>query len=494
MKVLTAAEMREVDRRTEELGIPGPILMENAGHRVVEYVSHRWPILSKHRIVVLCGKGNNGGDGFVIARQLFTRFRVGALFCVATHPNDPSAPMQMLRATGCPIYDSITQEMRSATIVIDALLGTGLQGPARDKSLEWIREINTGFSNARVVAVDVPSGMNSDGGVSDGETARADVCITFTALKVCHAIGPNCDKTGDVVVSRIGSPDALMANVKLHLTEPRDFAPLLELRRRDANKGDYGHVLIVGGAPGKAGAAEMAGLAATRAGAGLTTIASSAESFAVPELMSELLPRCWQELEPLTQRKRVLAIGPGLGTEDWAVSLVRAAVGSARQSMVIDADGLNALAGYDWSAEGRLRVLTPHPGEMSRLLERPIDRIQNERLGSAREYADKTGAVVVLKGYRTVIAFPDGNAWINPTGSPALAKGGTGDILTGLIAGMLAQFPEHSYAAILAGVYLHGLAGQRAARELTERCVLATDVLKYLPEALRECARVSDVL
>jgi ADP-dependent NAD(P)H-hydrate dehydratase / NAD(P)H-hydrate epimerase len=492
MKVLTAAEMREVDRRTEELGIPGAILMENAGHRVVEYISQRWPILSKHRIVVLCGKGNNGGDGLVIARQLFTRFRVASLHCVATHPEEQSAPMQMLRAVGCPIYDSITQEMRAATLVIDAILGTGMKGPARDKALAWIREINGGFPHAKVIAVDVPSGMNSDSGESDGEIARADVCVTFTGLKVCHALPPNCDKSGDVVVGRIGSPDGLMSGVKLHVTGRRDFGSLLRPRERNSNKGDYGHVLVVGGAEGKAGAAEMAGLAVLRAGAGLATVASSAANLAVPELMAERLPQCWQELEPLTDRKRVIAIGPGLGSADWAVSLVRDTVQYAKQAMVIDADGLNAIAGFDWESQGRFRVLTPHPGEMSRLLDRPIDQIQKDRTASSQEYAQKTGAVVVLKGYRTVIAFPDGSLWINPTGTPALAKGGTGDILTGIMAGMLAQFPEHREAAVLAAVYLHGLAGQRAARDLTERCVLATEVLSYLPEALRECARVSD--
>jgi ADP-dependent NAD(P)H-hydrate dehydratase / NAD(P)H-hydrate epimerase len=236
----------------------------------------------------------------------------------------------------------------------------------------------------------------------------------------------------------------------------------------------------------------MAGLAVLRAGAGLATVASSAANLAVPELMAERLPQCWQELEPLTDRKRVIAIGPGLGSADWSVSLVRDTVQYAKQAMVIDADGLNAIAGFDWESQGRFRVLTPHPGEMSRLLDRPIDQIQKDRTASSQEYAQKTGAVVVLKGYRTVIAFPDGSLWINPTGTPALAKGGTGDILTGIMAGMLAQFPEHREAAVLAAVYLHGLAGQRAARDLTERCVLATEVLSYLPEALRECARVSD--
>ena len=492
MKVLTSAEMREVDRLTEELGIAGPILMENAGHRVVEFIAQRWPILSKHRVVILCGKGNNGGDGFVIARQLFTRFRTMSLHVVATDPDNETAPLRMLRACGCPIFDAITQEMRAATIVIDAVLGTGLSGVARGKALDCIREINNGFPSAKVVAVDVPSGMNSDAAASDGEVARADVCITFTAVKVCHVLAPNCDRTGEVIVGQIGSPKSLLSEVRLNATETSDFAHLLQPRPKDSNKGDYGHVLVVGGAQGKTGAAEMAGIAALRAGAGLATVASSAPKFAFPELMAEELPVSWKHLETITHRKRVVAIGPGLGTETWVRELVRDTVRECRLPLVLDADALNALAGADWDSAGGFRVLTPHPGEMSRLLNRSVDEVQSDRVSAAREYAASRGAVVVLKGYRTVIAFPDGRIWLNPTGSPALAKGGTGDILTGLMAGMLAQWPGDREAAVLAAVYLHGLAGQRAARGSFEQCVLATDLLTYLPEAMRECARVPD--
>ncbi len=491
MKVLTAAEMRRVDRLTMERGIPEPILMENAGHRVVEYLTKRWPDVAKERILVLCGKGNNGGDGFVVARQLFTRFKPASLHVAATHPDDDSDSLHMLLACGCPVYDSITQDMRGATLVIDALLGTGISGAARGIALEWIREINHGFPHAKVLAVDLPSGMDSDSGVSEGEVARADACVTFTGLKVCHALPPNCDACGEVTVGKIGSPDEYMADSLLHLTEPADFGRLLGPRKVDTNKGDYGHVLVVGGAEGKTGAAEMAGIAALRAGAGLTTVACSGGRFRNPELMTEALPSSWADLEPLTHRKRVIAIGPGLGMAGWAVSLVRETVTNAKEPLVIDADGLNALAGYEWQAGDRVRVLTPHPGEMSRLLGVPIAKIQESRVDSARAFAQRTGAIVVLKGYRTVVARPDGRCWINATGSPALAKGGTGDVLTGLIAGMLAQYPDDNYDAIMGAVYLHGLAGQHAAADKFDKCVLATEILDYLPEAMRECARVS---
>lgn len=492
MKVLTSAEMRDVDRRTIELGIPGPILMENAGHRVVEFILHQFAPISEHRVVVLCGNGNNGGDGFVIARQLFTRFRLRSLHVVATTPDGGSEPLRMLRACGCGVHQEITPAMRQATLVIDAVLGTGLDGPARGKSLEYIREINTGFPSATVLAVDVPSGMNSDGGDNAGEIAHADFCITFTAPKVCHVVSPNCDRVGSWSVRQIGSPPALMEHVALHLTTRDDFRHLFAPRVRDSNKGLYGHVLVVGGSQGKSGAAEMAGLSALRAGAGLVTVASSVDRHTAPELMTERLPQAFAELETAAARKTVVAIGPGLSSDQSDV--VRDAVSRLELPMIIDADGLNILAGHDWNSLGRLRILTPHPGEMARLSGISIPEVQADRLGVARSYASKTDSVVVLKGHRTVTAWPDGTSWINPTGSPGMATGGTGDILTGLIAGLLAQFPDDPRAAVLAAVFLHGRAGELGAQVLGEKSLLATDLLGQLPEAMRECTVVSHEL
>jgi NAD(P)H-hydrate epimerase len=456
-----------------ELGISGPILMENAGCRVVELIAEKFAPLSEHRIVVLCGKGNNGGDGLVAARQLTTRFSPHSVHVVRVDP-----------------ADEITPEMRLATIVIDALLGTGLEGSARGRPLELIHEINTGFPLAKVVAVDIPSGMPSDSGRSEGEVARADYTVTFTALKVAHAMPPNCDRMGEIRVGQIGSPAYLYEAVKLNATDPGEFRHLLQPRPKDSNKGNYGHVLAVGGAPGKVGAVEMAGLSALRAGAGLVTVASSAPTLRTLELMTEALPYTYEALEKAAARKTVLAIGPGLGSDPQLVNLVRQSMADSEQPLVVDADGLNALAGSDWNAGARLRVLTPHPGEMSRLCGKPISEVQSDRLGTARSLAESRGAVVVLKGHRTVIAFPDGRAWINPPGSPAMATGGTGDILTGLVAGMLAQFPRQHEAAILAAVYLHGLSGEIGAAAIGEQCLIATDLLTYLPEAMRNCAAV----
>ncbi|HUS08389.1 MAG TPA: NAD(P)H-hydrate dehydratase [Bryobacteraceae bacterium] len=467
MKVLTSAQMREVDRRTIALGIPESVLMENAGRRVVEFLEDRFSPLSSHRVAVLCGKGNNGGDGRVIARLLTGR--VAALYVV--HSENAS--------------DRITGEMRSATLVIDALLGTGIAGVARSRVLELIHEINTGFPRAQVVAVDIPSGMASDSGTSEGEVARAGYTVTFTAPKIAHVMPPNCDLVGDLRIADIGSPPELYADVTLHLSQPADFHQLLQPRPKDSNKGMYGHVLVIGGAPGKTGAAEMTGLAALRAGAGLVTVASSADRLATLELMTARFPP-----EDLA-RYSLLAIGPGLGSEPASIELARTLVTSSEQPLVADADALNALAGFDWHSGGRFRVLTPHPGEMSRLAGISIRDVQKDRLAVALHYAKVHGAVVVLKGHRSVIALPDGRAWINPTGSPAMATAGTGDILTGLIAGLTAQFPAARLEAVIAGVYLHGLAGEIGAAALGEKCLIATDLLHHLPEAMHVCSEVS---
>jgi ADP-dependent NAD(P)H-hydrate dehydratase / NAD(P)H-hydrate epimerase len=254
VKVLTAAQMREVDQRTMELGIDGSILMENAGIRATEFLIDTFGSPSRHRIVVLCGKGNNGGDGYVIARQLLTRFRTGALHVLGS--GEMSPPRRMFEAAGGVVASEIAPDMRRATLVVDAVLGTGVSGAARGQALDWIREINNGFPDAKVLAVDVPSGMNTDSGFSDGEVARADATITFTAPKLCHVLAPNCDRLGCWKVGHIGSPAGLMSDVTLHLNTPARFRHLLEPRPAESNKGSYGHVLVVGGAQGKAGAAE----------------------------------------------------------------------------------------------------------------------------------------------------------------------------------------------------------------------------------------------
>lgn len=492
MKVLTTAEMREVDRRTMDLGISGAILMENAGSRVVDFLARRFRPLSRHGILIFCGKGNNGGDGLVIARQIHTRFRPRSLHVVLAEPLENSEPLRMLQATGFRAEHDIRPEMRSATLIVDALLGVGLAGPAHGRALDFIREINTGFPDAKVVAVDIPSGMASDSGASAGEIARADATVTFTAPKVAHFMPPNCDAIGDLRVVPIGSPPSLYDQVSLHATEPADFRHLLPARRPDSNKGDFGHVLVIAGAPGKVGAAEMTGLGALHAGAGLVTVACSEGRLGTLELMTESLPGDDAALAAINRGKDVIAIGPGLGRAQESVDLVHRVLRNSEQPVVIDADGLNALAGTDWKAAGRLRIVTPHPGEMSRLCGRPTEEVQARRLEVACGYAAERGVFVVLKGHRTVTALPDGRAWINPVDSPAMATGGTGDILTGMIAGFLAQFPDEPETAVLAAVYLHGLSGRLGARVIGDKTFVARDLLRFLPGAIERCARIPD--
>lgn len=496
MKVLTAAQMREIDRRTMEVGIPGLVLMENAGHRVVEAMDRELGPLAAHHVVIVCGKGNNGGDGLVVARQLHTRFHPRRLDVILTADpaalqGDAAANLRMWRACGGAVTHEWTPELAGATLVVDALLGTGLAGPAGGAALDWIRRINSGFPHARVVAVDIPSGLPSDAGEPVGESARADLTVTFTALKIAHALPPNCDRMGKVVTGAIGTPAAMLEQdpaLWLHLIEPDRFRKFFAPRERGAHKGDFGHVLVIGGAEGKTGAAAMAGTAALRSGAGLVTVACAnpAHPALIPELMTEPLPSA-DSLAGVALRKSVVAIGPGLGASSATAALVQRALTSLSCPVVVDADGLNVLAAAPWPVGAALRVLTPHPGEMSRLTGLDTKEIQAHRIDVARALAMQRSAVVVLKGQRTVVAFADGRVWINPTGTPAMATGGSGDVLTGMLAGLLAQFPSDPEGAILAAVYLHGLAGELGAKCLGELPLTATSLIDYLPRAIHAC-------
>ena len=502
MKVLTAAEMREVDRRTIEAGIPGIVLMENAGCRVVEWLEKWFAPLSAQRIVILCGKGNNGGDGMVIARQLLCNAGIRACIVLFANPDDlkgdAAANYKMLLAAGVRVHREIPPEARNATLVIDALLGTGIAGPATGRMLDGIHAINGEFPLAKVVAVDMPSGMPSDPGIEAGEIARADYTVTFTAPKVAQVIPPGCDRVGKLVVGGIGSRAEFFEGIKLEVIEPAMFGALLAPRPPSGHKGTFGHVLAIAGSRGKTGAAAMTGIAALRSGAGLVTVASAESAIPqiaghAPELMTEPLQETESgaiapnpNLGPVLDGKTVIAMGPGLGRAQQIAGIVASVADASELPLVLDADALIPLR----EARGRVRILTPHPGEMARLTGKTAAEVQADRLGAARAFAQEHGVTLVLKGQRTVIGFLDGRVWINPTGTPALGTGGSGDILTGLIAGLLAQFPKQPDECVAAAVYLHGLAGEIGARELGEKSLIATDVLRFLPRAMEECAAV----
>ena len=476
MKVITADQSREMDRLTiEEDGVPSLALMENAAHRVDEVLVQEFDPLSRQTIAILCGKGNNGGDGLALARILIGK--VAKMHVVlAAGPEelsgDAAVNYKRLVEEGVQpareIPDKL-RERRQVTIVVDALLGTGAKGAPHGRILELIRATRE-FPEARVVSIDVPSGLG--GG---GECVRADITVTFTAPKVEHYLAPGAgENVGRLIVTQIGIPPQYVTS-QLEVSDPREFSPLFRPRPREAHKGDFGHVLVVGGAPGKSGAVAMAGLAALRMGAGLATVTSREATLLAPELMTETLA------DYSLDRKTVVAVGPGLGMHRELVSMLLA---SASVPVIVDADGLNSIAGTDFRGSGAETILTPHPGEMARLLGRPV---QN-RLEDARSFAQERNVCVVLKGNRTLVAFPDGRVYINMSGTPAMATGGTGDILTGMISGMVAQFPNQIEIAVRAAVWLHGRAGEIGAEELTEQCLIATDILRYLPRAIREIA------
>jgi len=476
VKVLTSAQMREADRLTIEEGVPGIALMENAAHRVVEELVREFDPIDRQNVVILCGKGNNGGDGLAIARILreygVTRLRVVLAADPDEFTGEAAANLQRLPEAGLYPQMDVPEKLRDrrdVTLVIDALLGTGIKGAPTGKVAELIRATRD-FPQARIVAVDLPSGLG--GG---GDIVRANITVTFTAPKVEHYLAEGAEEhMGKLVVSQIGTPPWLIPG-GLEVTETAEFRHLFQPRKRDGHKGLYGHVLVIGGAPGKSGAVTMAGLASLRSGAGLVSVTSKEATLFAPELMTESLD------DFSLERKTVLAVGPGLGLRK---DLLARLMGEAKVPMVIDADGLNSIAGTDFRGRGVETVLTPHPGEMARLLGSAV----TDRLDVARAFSKERNVCLVLKGYRTLVATPDGNVWINTTGSPGMATGGTGDILTGMIAGLIAQFPSEIGTAVRAAVWLHGRAGELGAAELTEPCLIATDLLRYLPKAIQEIA------
>jgi NAD(P)H-hydrate epimerase len=488
MRILTPEQMREVDRLSTT---PTLILMENAGMRVVEVLEDRYEDLDELTVAILCGRGNNGGDGMVVARQLIQKGVFPFVFLFASEEEikgDAKANLEMLKGLGYPPTVVLNEqdwaeerlELVDADIIVDALLGTGARKPLAGLYKAVIESLAEDFPRAEIVAVDVPS-----------PGIQADVTVTFTALKPSLVFYPDSEDAGDVILADIGCPAELLENenYKLHLIQPHE----LPARVVDSNKGTYGRVLVIGGSRGKSGAAAMAGQAALRGGAGLVTVATAESvlpliAISMPELMTTGLTETKegtianQSMDRIMKDKTVVAIGPGLTTVPETSALVRRVVQECRSQMVIDADGLNALVGFDDELGGA--VLTPHPGEMARLIEKTAEFVNANRLEVASDFAKRRNAYVVLKGHRTVVAAPDGNVYVNPTGNPGMATGGTGDILTGMIAGILAQEHLGSFIERLClAVYLHGLAGDLAAEELGEESLVATDILRFLPRA-----------
>jgi ADP-dependent NAD(P)H-hydrate dehydratase / NAD(P)H-hydrate epimerase len=518
MKILSAAEMREVDRlTTERYGVPSLTLMENAATRTVEAAESRFGSLTGTRALVICGRGNNGGDGAAVARIIHS---IGAsvdlllLGTVAEARGDARINLDRARALGsdprfrfAEIADSaaLDEAVREHEydICLDAIFGTGLTRPATGLFEAAIDFINRLGDAVPVVAVDIPSGLPSDSSEPIGPAVRAKLTVTFTAPKIANIFPPASDQNGELVVSPIGSPDELVDSCgsRLTLIDRAIIAGWLRASRRGdhANKGDVGKVLIVAGSRGKTGAACLAGEAAMRAGCGLVTVATAASSQLV--LASRLMVECMTEalsetsggsisheaaeraLE-LADERDVLAIGPGLGSSDESTrAFVRAVASLCRNPIVIDADGLNCLAPWPASLRGtgeRPIVITPHPGEMARLIESTVSDVVKRRIEVAREFAVAHNLSLVLKGSPTVVGAPDGEVFVNRTGNSGMASGGTGDVLTGIVASLIAQKPDDPIRAVASAVYLHGLAGDLAASRAGVRAMVASDIISHL--------------
>ena len=510
MKIVTAAEMREIDRLTSErFGVPSLTLMENAGTAVADFVLTHYP--SARKVGVICGKGNNGGDGFVAARKLHQAGKEASLILLA-EPSElrGDAGEMFTKLPVKPVIGRSGEELKSepvlgvfhADVLIDAILGTGFRPPVSGLYAEAIAAMNT--TEAPVVAVDIPSGADADVmGEQVGAVARADAVVTFTAPRPAHVFGRLT--RGRTVVAPIGSPEeAIVSRLDMNVITAREVAPLIRPRPAAANKGNFGHVLVIGGSIGKAGAAAMAGMSALRAGAGLSTVATAKSVLPTvagfhPEIMTEPLEETeagtismraleYGRMDALAENKAVLAIGPGVSRHPDTAEFVRTVVGKYRNSMVLDADGLNAFAGRanDLNGQGRWLVITPHPGEMARLAGSNTTAVQRDRVDVARTFAREHKLIVVLKGHRTLVALPEGAVWVNTTGNPGMATGGTGDILTGMVAGFIAQYPDRVVDAVIAAVHLHGLAGDVARESLGEQSLVATDLVHALPQAMRQ--------
>jgi len=513
MKVATAEQMQELDRKAvETYRIPGIVLMENAGRGAAEVISNVFPDLQKKRIAIVAGKGNNGGDGFVIGRHLLNKGISTKVFLLTESRSlrgDAETNYQIFsRMKGEVVsipsskdYQKVKRDLEKFDLLIDGIFGTGLDAEVRGYYREVIDHLNT--LKKPIVAIDIPSGLSANTGKPLGTAIRASLTITFGLPKVGHLISPGIDYVGEVKVIDIGIPRSLVDEEKIqtHLLEEEEIRKWLSIPRRlDTHKGDYGHLLVIAGSVGKTGAAAMACEAALRMGAGLVTLAipkslNSIMEMKLTEVMTEPLPetpkqtlglRAFNSLLRLCEKKSAVIIGPGIGTFKETQSLVLKLIKTLDIPIVLDADGLTALATQPKTlpAANRSLVITPHPGEMARLINSTAKEVQEDRIGISNKFSQSNHVHLVLKGFRTLIASPKGEVFINPTGNPGMASGGTGDVLTGMIGGLICQGFD-ILTSLQISVYLHGLAGDKAAQEMGEKSLVATDIIGKIPPLLQ---------
>ena len=519
MRVTTAAEMQALDRlAVDTYGIPGVVLMENAGAQVARILWQAFPRLQTQRVAIFCGRGNNGGDGFVIARYLSNAGVAVTVFLIGVPEGlhgDARTHFDIMRRAGVNSQSvttpeslgEVTTQLGEYDILIDALLGTGLKAEVHGLYGQTIAVLNA--SRRPIVAVDIPSGLSADTGVVLGEHVRADLTITIALPKRGLLLYPAAAHVGRLVVVDIGFPAAIRehASVRCHLVKPVSIAAHLTERPADTHKGSYGHLLVVAGSLGKTGAGVLACLAALRSGAGLVSFGlpgslNAAMEARLTETMTIPLP----EVEPgvlgaaaaadivqWLEGKSCLILGPGLGTHRETVQCVHEVLRHTRLPVVLDADGLNAVSMASLSSDeiDAPLVLTPHPGELARLRGTTTASVQADRLRAAGETARACHAVVVLKGAHTIIAEPDGTLHVNLTGNPGMATAGSGDVLSGVIGAFLGQGYAPSLAAQM-GVYLHGLSGDLAAAALGTRSLIARDLIEQLPRAFQQITHLGE--
>jgi NAD(P)H-hydrate epimerase len=526
MKVVTAQEMRLLDKRTiEEYGIPGMVLMENAGLGVLREMNLRYGDLTGKAVTVIAGKGNNGGDGFVIARHLYQRggrvktyllgqkenvkgdarinlqiyIKIGGAFQELAGPLNPGKNSQ-----------SLESDLKQSDLIVDAIFGTGLTNTKSDPTGQMTSQVITWMneSGKPIVAVDIPSGISSDTGEIIETGVKADLTVTFGLPKRGHYLYPGAGHRGVLRVVDIGIPHSLIAENPcfVKLLTSNEIKKSLPQRPANAHKGTFGHTLVIGGSVGKTGAAAMAAQAALRVGAGLVTLAIPSSLNAImeqklTEVMTVPLPETAAQTLSLTaekaildlvQDKSVVVLGPGLSVHPETQELVRKLLRTLRLPIVLDADGINALSGHTplLTQTSSPVVLTPHPGEMGRLLGTTGQKVQIHRLETARSFAQSHQVWLILKGAHTILAEPEGNLFINPTGNAGMASGGTGDVLAGMLGGFISQGLDPLQASQV-GVYLHGLAGDLAAGWIGTRGMIAGDLIECIPQAIQKISNAS---
>ncbi len=511
MHLVTADEMREMDRQTiESFGLPGRVLMENAGRGAARVLMKKFPDLSSIRVAIASGRGNNGGDGFVIARYLAHAGIPVTVYLLSESSRlsgDTADNFNLLAALNIPVrevtnesdFNQVKTEMAHHQLWVDAILGTGLNSEVKGFFKSVINYINK--LNRTVLSVDIPSGLHTDSAKPCGTCIRADVTVTFAFPKIGHIQLPGADYTGELHIIDIGIPPHIVENVppQHHLISKESIKSLIRPRACDIHKGGTGHVLVLAGSPGKTGAAAMTAMSALRSGAGLVTLGIPESLNSVVESQAlEVMTIALAETEtgalsdasidtvlPLLENKKCLTFGPGIGTHPKTKQLVMRLIRECPVPMIIDADGLNNLADHPeilHSCKSEV-ILTPHPGEMARMLNTTPKNVQENRITFAKEFAGKYNVHLILKGARTLIAHPDGHLYINPSGNPGMASAGMGDVLTGMIAGFVSQGYSPRTAARMA-VYLHGDAADKVAASKGPYGYIASDIMDKLPEVI----------